>query len=205
MHENPYEPLRVFISSKQAEFAAERAALAGIIKKLPLLAPIIAEDWSPQAQLHERYLGDVKRSPIYVGLFGAIYSAPTELEYRTAREHAHREILIYIKDGVEAEPPLATLLACMRDRHVVTVFRTTTDLADHFELHLWDAVSRMIDAYMKLSTPAPVPRGQGTSPQLRKWERERNKWLGLGLPEPGGVEHARAWAERMQRQMTALR
>ena len=90
MEENPYQPIRVFISSKQAEFVSERNALRQIVKKVPLLAAVTAEEWSPQRELQERYLADVRRCPIYVGLFGTIYSQPTEIEYQTATEHARQ-------------------------------------------------------------------------------------------------------------------
>lgn len=204
MQDLPYEPLRVFISSKQVEFTVERAALADVIRKLPLLAPILAEEWSPQSRLRDRYLGDVSRSPIYVGLFGRIYSEPTELEYDTAREHPHRELLIYIKGDVEPEPPLATLLTRMKGEHVVSVFRDLASLVSQFERHLWDAVSRMIQAYMQLSVPTPVPRAAtASSPQLRKWQRERQEWEGLGLPGEERPEHSREWLERLQEMVAA--
>jgi hypothetical protein len=202
MRENPYEPIRVFLSSKQAEFVEERAGLTEIIKGVPLLAAVAAEEWSPQRELQERYLADVRRCPIYVGLFGHVYSEPTAVEYQTAKEHARREILIYVKGGVVPEPRLADLLEHIRSEHVINVFLTFGDLAQRFETHLWDAVSRMLQAYMQLSTPPPVPRGGGVSPLLRKWEQSRAAWQGLGLPGADSPEDAGWWFESVR---TALR
>src|ERR1700726_3692336 len=95
--------IRVFISSKQSEFHAEREALYQVIKRLPLLVPVLAEQWPPQRlEVRGRFLRAVRRSPIYVGLFGCIYSEPTVLEYEAAIENPAREVLIYIKRCPEA-------------------------------------------------------------------------------------------------------
>jgi hypothetical protein len=198
MEENPYQPIRVFISSKQAEFVAERNALMQIVRQVPLLAAVAAEEWSPQRELQERYLADVRRCPIYVGLFGAIYSEPTEIEYQTAKEHSRREILIYVKGGVTPEDRLTNLLGRIRGEHVISMFRSLADLTERFETHLWDAVSRMVDAYMQLSAPAPVPRGGGVSPLMLKWERSRTAWQGLGLPGENSPDEAKQWLNRLR-------
>ena len=198
MEENPYQPIRVFISSKQAEFVSERNALRQIVKKVPLLAAVTAEEWSPQRELQERYLADVRRCPIYVWLFGTIYSQPTEIEYQTATEHARREILIYVKGDVTPENRLANLLGRIRGEHVISIFRSLADLTERFETHLWDAVSRMVEAYMQLSTSAPVPRGGGVSPLLLKWERSHTAWQGLGLPGENSPDEAKQWLDRLR-------
>lgn len=194
--------IRVFISSKQSEFHDERAAFQQVIRRLPLLVPVLAEDWPPQRlEVRERFLRDVRRSPIYVGLFGCIYSAPTVLEYETAIENPAREILIYIKrcPREKTEPNLVPFLERLQER-TVKVFADLAELLPVFEQHLWSAVGRMIGAYMELQAAAPVARGLGLreSPLVRAWRMRREQIEGLGLPGGLSVEDASHWSIRLQ-------
>jgi hypothetical protein len=178
------EPIRVFISSKQSEFRDERRKMAEIIEEMPLLAPILAEDWAPERlEVREKFLGDVRRSPIYVGLFGEVYSQPTVLEYETARENPCREILIYIRkhEPTAIDPRLAPLLAQFQDRHTCKCFETAQDLLPFFEKHLWNAIRVMVESYVELQKAAPVTHG-ADSPQKRKWVARRGYLTSLGLP-----------------------
>jgi Domain of unknown function (DUF4062) len=193
------DPLRVFISSKQAEFTAEREALATIIRKMPLLAPVTAEAWSPErADVRERFLADVRRCPIYVGLFGCVFSGPTVVEYETACENPRREILIYIKrcPSDRVEPSLRPVLEALRAKHTVTEYDAPAQLQARFRRHLWSAVKRMIDAYIELRQPAPV--AQGSQSVLRRlWDKQRVHLRDLGLPGDLSPEDAGRWAERL--------
>jgi hypothetical protein len=192
--------IRVFISSKQSEFQAERAALFQVIQRLPLLVPVLAEQWPPQRlEVRERFLRDVRRSPIYVGLFGCVFSEPTVLEYETAIENPAREILIYIKrcpeDKVEGE--LRPLLQRLHDG-TVKVYDRVDELLPVFETHLWRAVGRMIGAYMELQSPLPVTRGAASSPFLRSRRMRLEQLAGLGLPGGDTPESAARWAARLR-------
>jgi Domain of unknown function (DUF4062) len=184
-----YDPIRVFISSKQSEFVEERRLLASVLKKMPLLAAIVAEEWPAQrTDIRDRFLNDVRRSAIYVGLFGRVYSAPTELEYRTALENDKREILVYIRRDVEPEEPLRPLVKEMKTR-VISHFATAEELAVRFEEHVWAAVGRMLEAYMALSSPPPQPHSGSVSPMRRRWEKVRSGWADL-LPGAASPEEA---------------
>ena len=191
--------IRVFISSKQSEFQRERAEMARIIAGMPLLAPVLAEEWSPaRVSVKEQYLADVRRSPIYIGLFGCIYSAATELEYRAALENPYREILVYVRKCEHAEPELQPLLdSWTREcEHTVKQFETWEDLQPHFEKHLWNAVRLMIDAYLQLAAREPVARGEG-SVMLRKWQEARRHLGALGLPGDLSESSALDWAKQL--------
>jgi hypothetical protein len=201
------EPVRVFISSKQSEFREERRGMAEIIETLPLLAPVLAEDWAPERlEVREKFLADVRRSPIYVGLFGAVYSEPTVLEYETARENPCREILIYIKrqeDPAKIDPRLAPLLSVFQDRHTCKVFETPQDVLPSFEKHLWNAVRVMIEAFLDLQKPEPVTRGE-LSPQKRRWAARRALLAEIGLPGDHSPESAAEYVAELS-QMSRMR
>lgn len=196
--EDRHQPIRVFISSKQAEFVQERAALLGVIRELPLLSPVVAEEWpAERANPRVRYTADAKKCPIYVGVFGQLYSEPTEREYHAAQEHPLREILIYIKRDTTPEPALGSLLGEMSSRHVVARFTSVNELMSLVERDLWAAVSRMITHYMEVGQGPPVTRSGGASPQRRRWERQRARLGDLGLPGLDIPAEALNWAERL--------
>ena len=72
------------------------------------MEPLQAENWSPQRQpIYDTFASDVKALPIYVGLFGCMYSEPTEQEYRVAIQEPRREILIYFRGCDARDPALA--------------------------------------------------------------------------------------------------
>ena len=89
---------RIFISSVQREFAKERKALADYIRKDMLLGMFfdvfLFERTAAQNRSAQRvYLGEVRDSDIYLGLFGNEYGfedadgvSPTEREYDLATE-----------------------------------------------------------------------------------------------------------------------
>ena len=89
---------RIFISSVQREFAKERKALADYIRKDMLLGMFfdvfLFERTAAQNRSAQRvYLGAVRASDIYLGLFGNEYGfedadgvSPTEREYDLATE-----------------------------------------------------------------------------------------------------------------------
>jgi hypothetical protein len=202
------DPIRVFISSKQSEFRDERLRIADVIGGMPLLAPILAEEWSPQRlDVRERFLQDVHRSPIYVGLFGAIYSEPTVLEYETAAENPYREILIYIKKQTSViDSRLSEFIARLGSKHVYKEFETPEDLIPFFEKHLWDAVRRMIEAYLQLKEPAPVTQGS-FSVLKRRWSTRRDQLANLGLPgdlSPASAEEYAAGLSEMLKARSGL-
>ena len=109
-------PLRIFISSVQGEFAGERAALRDYIRtdtlfrrffEVFLFEDVPASDQRPD----HLYLDEVDRCDIYVGLFGFDYGSedeegisPTEREFdRATAVRAHR--LIFVKGTDDARRP----------------------------------------------------------------------------------------------------
>jgi hypothetical protein len=175
--------IQVFISSKQSEFETERAVLAHEIRNIPLLEPVLAEEWNPTGtSVQEVYLHDVRTSPIYVGLFGSIYSQPTHLEYKAACENPYREKLIYLKQTDKIDEPLRQLLVEFQDRHVTAKFRTLADLVPVFSKHLSAALSRMINTLQLFGEPKPVAQGKATV-LAKQWENRRKHIRELGLPE----------------------
>ena len=120
MHEEParfnVNPLRIFISSVQGEFAEERAALRDYIRADALIRrffdvflfeDVPASDRRPD----QLYLDEVERCDIYVGLFGVDYGSkdeegvsPTEREFdRATTVGAHR--LVFVKGADDARHP----------------------------------------------------------------------------------------------------
>lgn len=193
--------VRIFVSSKQREFVEERQGIAEIVRSLPLLAVDIAEDWAPgRESIEATYLARVRAAPIYVGLFGCTYSAPTAREYDAANENPYREVLTYVKRCDSVDPELALLIRRfdeLRDGHTTKHFDTWSDLKPHFEKHLWAAVHRMISHYLQLAEPAPTPRGD-SSVMTARWQRQQRYLLDLGLPVAADTQHARAWAEALR-------
>jgi hypothetical protein len=192
--------LTVLISSKQAEFAGERADIVQIVRPLPLLVANAAEHWAPETKsVEDKSVDEAAGSAIYVGLFGCIYSEPTVMEYRAARQNPHREVLIYVKDCATRDRALDEFLGSVlqaRTGHTVVRFANWADARDRFAEHLWDAVGRMIDRLMRLGNP-PVAMGGGGVLE-RKWNAERAALLALGLPVRS--EDALEMAEHLRRE-----
>ncbi len=101
-------PIRIFISSVQKEFAAERAALRDYLRGDALMRrffePFLFED-VPAADRHadEVYLAEVQACDLYLGLFGDDYGyedadglSPTEREFELATT-LHKPRLIFVK------------------------------------------------------------------------------------------------------------
>jgi len=118
----------------------------------------------------------VREAPIYVGLFGTVYSEPTEREYREAVKNPYREVMIYVKSNAERDPKLSALVEAMRDDHVITHFQDVRDLVHRFGDHLREAVSRMVLRLQKLGEERPQARGSG-SRLSERWAKEQ-RFLG---------------------------
>jgi len=193
--------LRVFISSKQVEFNDERRGMAQVIRSLPLLAADFAEDWSPEREsIQASFMMRVRKAPIYVGLFGRVYSPATVLEYQTACENPRREILIYIRHCHDREPLLTEFVRRLEDPvsgHTLLHFSAWADLKPLFERHLWDAVRRMIEKYLRLSEPKVRARNTN-SVRARRWRETRKQLLDLGLPGAEEAAQATRWATELR-------
>ena len=124
---------RIFISSVQKEFAAERRALKDYIEGDPLLRRFfevfLFEDLpASDRRADDVYLAEVDRSAIYLGLFGREYGvedssgvSPTEREFIHATERA-KERLVFIvgADDSNRHPKMQNLIR-MADTQVIRV------------------------------------------------------------------------------------
>lgn len=177
------DKVRVFISSKQNEFTAERAVLAHEIGSIPLLDVVWAEEWAPSAaKPAEVYLKDVRSCPIYVGLFGRVYSEHTKLEYLAACENPYREKLLYVKQSENVDPQLQELITQFYDRHVPAKFTNIGDLIQVFSQHLIAALGRMIGLLQALGENKPVVHSGGASILEKGFLKKRQYLHELGLP-----------------------
>lgn len=117
------KPKRIFLSSVQKEFAAERAALRDYVQADPLLRRFfevfLFEDLpAADRRTDEVYLEEVAACDLYVGLFGNDYGfeddagiAPTEREFNLATELG-KPRLIYVKgsDDKARHPKMLSLV-----------------------------------------------------------------------------------------------
>jgi hypothetical protein len=178
------DTIAVFISSKHSELEVERSVLADKIRSFSFLEPVVSEEWPPQrSDSREVYLDKVRRSPIYVGIFHQSHSHHTELEYRTALENQHRELLLYVKESAssDVDPELANLLDEMRVKHILHYFRHLGEFLPRFGEHLGGALVRMMAILQKLGEPPPTGRSHG-SVLNRRWLQERARLAAMGLP-----------------------
>jgi predicted HTH transcriptional regulator len=107
---------RIFISSAQKEFAAERASLRDYLRADPLLGRFfeifLFEDLpAADRRADSVYLDEVKRCDLYIGLFGKENSLPTEQEFKSASEQGKLR-LIYVKgaDDKDKHPKMRALI-----------------------------------------------------------------------------------------------
>ncbi len=101
---------KIFISGVQKELRTERQAVKKYVLGDTLLSEyfdvFLFEDAPARSQSAEQsYLGEVKKSDIYLGILGDQYGrigkgrmSATEAEFREAKKQ-HKNILIYIKGG----------------------------------------------------------------------------------------------------------
>jgi len=130
---------KVFISSVQSEFAAERQMLFDYLTSDALLGkffePFIFERMEAKDQPAQMvYFGQVEMCDVYIGLFGKKYGfeditgvSPTEREYDLATE-LHKTRLIYIKNAAKREEKEAILISKIEKDVVRKSFSDTDEL-----------------------------------------------------------------------------
>ena len=116
--------LKVFISSVQKELAEERRAVKDFISNDPLLRRFIKDVFlfedipAGDRKPDDIYLSEVKKSDIYLAIFGNEYGwknedgkSPTELEFDHATT-THRERLVFVKgdDDKARDPDMVKLI-----------------------------------------------------------------------------------------------
>lgn len=132
---------RVFVSSVQSEFAAERQALKDYFREDPLLQRFfrlfLFEDIpASDRRLDDVYLRKVDNSDVYVGLLGWGYGnenedglSPTEREYDRASERGiHRLMFVKGKEDGARHPKTQSLIGKAQAALVRRRFDTTAEL-----------------------------------------------------------------------------
>ena len=132
---------RVFVSSVQSEFAAERQALKEYFREDPLLQRFfrlfLFEDIpASDRRLDDVYLRKVDNSDVYVGLLGWGYGnenedglSPTEKEYDRASERGiHRLVFVKGKEDGARHPKTQALIGKAQVALVRRRFDTTAEL-----------------------------------------------------------------------------
>lgn len=133
--------IRIFISSVQSEFAAERRSLAAFLRSDALLGkffdPFIFEELPATDGWAEKvYLDEVRRSDIYIGLIGQQYGhedkegvSPTEREFDYATlQHKVRYIFLTPHKSSERHPKSSAFRKKVDTSVVRKIFRGQTDL-----------------------------------------------------------------------------
>ena len=134
-------PVRIFISSVQDEFAAERAALRHYVRDDVLMRRFFDAFLFEDAPASDRrpddlYLDEVERCELYVGLFGRDYGteddegvSPTEREFDHAT-HVGSYRWVFVKDaGDDARhPKMRALIGKAQAGLIRKRFNTTAEL-----------------------------------------------------------------------------
>ncbi len=132
---------RIFISSVQKEFAAERRALKDYVHGDPLLRSFfevfLFEDLPASDRRADAvYLHEVARCDIYIGLFGTAYGtedaegiSPTQREFELAtRERKHRLVFIHGADDAGKHPKMRALIQQAGQELIRRRFATSAEL-----------------------------------------------------------------------------
>jgi len=135
------EPIGIFISSVQKEFAAERSALRDFLRGDPLFrrffTVFLFEDMPAiDRRADEVYLQEVERCDIYVGLFGTEYGkegeqglSPAHREFALATQLGkHRLIFIRGADDGGKTPKMQALIKEAGDQVVRRRFVSASEL-----------------------------------------------------------------------------
>ena len=134
-------PIRIFISSVQSEFAREREALRDYLRDDPLMRrffdvflfeDVPASDRRPD----DLYLDEVKQSDVYVGLFGNDYGSedaegisPTEQEFDQATASGiHRLIFVKGASDNDRHPKMQALIQKAQSGLIRKRFNTAEEL-----------------------------------------------------------------------------
>jgi len=175
--------VKIFISSKFGELDTERAIIGEQTRSLKL-KPIFGEEWSPRRrQVRDLYLDQVRKCPVYVGIFYRKYSIPTIEEYSAAMDNPYREALIYIRqdDSQKRDNRLKDFLEKIQDQHLCYQYNKPEELLSFIPRHLEDAVSRLVKLVMKLGN-APeggLAWGELDEPSLEDPVKEILKSVGF--------------------------
>ena len=166
---------KIFISSVQREFAAERQMIAEYVRKDALLGKffdvfLFEEEPACDVEARDLYLPEVEKSDIYLGILGAQFGnadaegvSPTEREYDLATIKG-KERLVFVKK-------------CERDPRE--------------ERFLQKVQSDVVRKSFEIMNPGTLPRGWTAATLLTTHESvARNKVIAKALDWAGYVERS---------------
>lgn len=143
---------KVFISSVQREFAAERQILAEYIRKDALLGKffdvfLFEEEPACDVEARGLYLPEVERSDVYLGILGAQFGnadadgvSPTEREYDLATVKG-KERLVFVKK-CERDPREERFVQKVQ----TDVVRKSFETAEELQLAVYAALVRLLES-----------------------------------------------------------
>ena len=143
---------KVFISSVQREFAAERQILAEYIRKDALLGKffdvfLFEEEPACDVEARGLYLPEVERSDVYLGILGAQFGnadadsvSPTEREYDLATAKG-KERLVFVKK-CERDPREERFVQKVQS----DVVRKSFETAEELQLAVYAALVRLLES-----------------------------------------------------------
>lgn len=193
------KPLRLFISSVQKEFAAERAALRDYLRGDALMRrffePFLFEEVpAADRRADEVYLDEVESCDLYLGLFGDEYGAedaegvsPTEREFALATR-LHKQRLIFVKGADDrAKHPKMQALVCRAGHELIRRrFATASELVGG----LYAALVQILEDGQLIRTgpfdAAPCPKATLADldeDKMRRFIREARRARGFPLGE----------------------
>ena len=194
---------KVFISSVQREFAAERQILAEYIRKDALLGKffdvfLFEEEPASDVEARGLYLPEVERSDVYLGILGAQFGnadadgvSPTEREYDLATVKG-KERLVFVKK-CERDPREERFVQKVQSDVVRKSFETAaTLLTTHESIARNKVIAKALDwaGYVERS-------GHGTEFIIEKCEAQ-----GLATPQykpDAAIFHTIIWRKTVER------
>ncbi len=200
---------RIFISSVQKEFAAERRALKEYVQGDPLLSRFyevfLFEDLAARDQRADAaYIAEVDRCSVYVGLFGQTYGfedaagvSPTEHEFDRATQLGKPRLIFVRGDGHEGRHPKMLALIRRADGQLIRRrFQGTPELTAAVYASLVEHLESIgllrslpFDAAACASAAEADLDPQRVTAFLSRAEATRGYALGAGTPTSAALAH----------------
>ncbi|MFC0678293.1 DUF4062 domain-containing protein [Lysobacter korlensis] len=183
---------QVFVSSLIGDMRAERDAVRQAILRVGASPVMFEEDLGAQdIPAEQAYLAGVRRSDIYVGLFGPRYGqrmadgySATEAEFREAERRGLR-LCLFVNglDGGDMDGAQRDLIAGVQNRYTTSPWSTSDDLGRRVEQRLaalaaealapWVRVGRTIFRARRIRSAGSRSSSKPTSAAARSMENYR--------------------------------
>ena len=139
-----HEKLRIFISGKQEELDNERAIVHDLVEELGFEVVSSESHSASELSVEAKFLQDVKKSDIVVGIFGTLDSPPSRKECKRAKSYGKPTLLFVKEFGRKRKPPLENFLKEMKRKRTGVVydkFKLVTDLRIKVHVALIESVT----------------------------------------------------------------